>query len=254
MKAGLALTGGASGYGYMTREELRVVVTKDAAPLELVRIGLTKECRVPIEYSVNYLWSHAPERAAIRHLAFTLLADGELAEMEGRNSEAARAYLQCVQLGQETSRGGVWTDKLVGIACEAFGSTPLQNLLTNLTARECRDVIQSLETIEKHRESFGDIMEHERDFSRRVFPFYQRVVGSILRFFNFVGIKQAEQKAFQKFQTQDRRRRELLIDVASRAYELEKGRRPKSIAELVPDYLRAIPKDPLTGTNMIYTP
>jgi hypothetical protein len=33
---------------------------------------------------------------------------------------------------------------------------------------------------------------------------------------------------------------------------LEKGDRPKTLAELVPAYLKAIPQNPITGTNMAY--
>ena len=47
---------------------------------------------------------------------------------------------------------------------------------------------------------------------------------------------------------------QLLIDLAARAYELEKGHRPASLADLVPDYLKAIPQDPVTGTNMVFPP
>ncbi len=45
-----------------------------------------------------------------------------------------------------------------------------------------------------------------------------------------------------------------MIDIAARAYELEKKQPPASIADLVPDYLKAVPQDPLTGTNMVYSP
>jgi len=44
----------------------------------------------------------------------------------------------------------------------------------------------------------------------------------------------------------------LLLQLAAHAYELEKGKRPKSLADLVPAYLKAISQDPLTGTNMAY--
>ena len=41
-----------------------------------------------------------------------------------------------------------------------------------------------------------------------------------------------------------------LIDLAARALELEKDRRPQSAKELVPEYLKAIPKDPATGADL----
>jgi hypothetical protein len=43
-----------------------------------------------------------------------------------------------------------------------------------------------------------------------------------------------------------------LIQLASRAYELEKGERPKGLADLVPAYLKTIPQDPLTRTNVAF--
>jgi hypothetical protein len=57
-----------------------------------------------------------------------------------------------------------------------------------------------------------------------------------------------------KAKAQQTRTRLLLIQLAARAYELEKGQRPKSLADLVPVYLKTIPQNPLTGTNMAYYP
>ena len=41
-----------------------------------------------------------------------------------------------------------------------------------------------------------------------------------------------------------------MLNLAVRAYELEKGERPKDITVLAPEYLKAVPQDPLTGTNL----
>jgi competence protein ComGC len=46
----------------------------------------------------------------------------------------------------------------------------------------------------------------------------------------------------------------LIINLAARAYELDKGHRPASLNDLVPDYLKTIPQDPSTGKNMDYSP
>jgi hypothetical protein len=66
--------------------------------------------------------------------------------------------------------------------------------------------------------------------------------------------REAFQKAERKFKEQQTKTRQLLIDLAARAYELDKGHHPASPADLVPDYLKAIPQDPLTGTNLVYSP
>ena len=64
----------------------------------------------------------------------------------------------------------------------------------------------------------------------------------------------AEQKAANKYKEQQLKTRRLMIDLAARAFHLEKGHRPSSLADLVPDYLKGVPLDPFAGTNMVYTP
>jgi len=46
----------------------------------------------------------------------------------------------------------------------------------------------------------------------------------------------------------------LVIDLAIRAYELDRGQHPKSLNALVPNYLEAVPVDPATGTKLTYPP
>ena len=45
-----------------------------------------------------------------------------------------------------------------------------------------------------------------------------------------------------------------MIQIATRAYQLDKGRGPGKIADLVPTYLKAVPQDTATGHEMIYVP
>ena len=48
--------------------------------------------------------------------------------------------------------------------------------------------------------------------------------------------------------------RKAMIEIASRAYKLDKGSGPQKIADLVPDYLTAIPINPSTGRAMTLPP
>jgi len=54
-------------------------------------------------------------------------------------------------------------------------------------------------------------------------------------------MKSALQKAGQKADLIQHRRRVVLVELAARAYELERGRQPVKIEDLVPDYLSAVP-------------
>ena len=42
----------------------------------------------------------------------------------------------------------------------------------------------------------------------------------------------------------------LVVDLAARAYELDHGQYPTSLNQLVPDYLNAVPVDPVTGVKL----
>ena len=57
VKAGQLVTpiSGTNDYRKMSREELASVVSTNAEALKLVRIGLSHECRVPDDYSSDYL-------------------------------------------------------------------------------------------------------------------------------------------------------------------------------------------------------
>jgi hypothetical protein len=48
--------------------------------------------------------------------------------------------------------------------------------------------------------------------------------------------------------------RQLMVAFAAHAYELEHQQKAGSLTDLVPAYLKTIPQDPLTGTNMVFLP
>src|SRR5439155_19023133 len=62
-------------YRSLTRDELGALVAENAEALKLVRLGLTKECRVPIEYSQEYLERHLQELSSTKMLGVALAAE-----------------------------------------------------------------------------------------------------------------------------------------------------------------------------------
>jgi hypothetical protein len=67
-------------------------------------------------------------------------------------------------------------------------------------------------------------------------------------------LKNIDAACERKLNIQEQKTRQLLIALAARAYELDKGHPPTSTADLVPEYLKAVPQDPVSGTNMVYSP
>jgi hypothetical protein len=249
VKAGGMVTDTASDYGTMSEEELRAFVKKNAEALKLVRTGLGRECRVPLDYSATNT-AFLGNLAAIKRLAQAMTAEGRLAEMENRPADAAAAYLAVMRLGVASSHGGLIINSLVSIAIDTIGAVRMEKLVTNLDAKQCREAAAALESCEAQREPTDIIMRQERAWARRVYG----LKGQLARLLMFKSLKQSEGKWVAKAKAQQTRTRLLLIQLAVRAYELEKGQRPKSLADLVPVYLKTIPQDPLTGTNMAFYP
>ena len=249
VKAGRMVADDSPDYGTINEEELRALVKKNTEALKLARAGSGRECRVPLDYSATNA-THSEDLAAIKRLARTFTAEGRLAEMENRPGEAAESYLGTVCLGHAITRGAVIIDSLVGLAIEAIGLARLENLSQNLDAKRSREVASALETAEAGRESAQTILKQEHAWARRAGGFK----GQIARLVMFKTFQQVEQKVASRVKSQQTRTRLLLLQLATRAYELEKGEHPKSLADLVPAYLKAIPQDPLTGTNLAYRP
>jgi hypothetical protein len=250
VKAGNMVSNDFGDYDELTPAKLRELVNKDAEAFQTARIGLRQECRVPLDYSAASS-AHLDQLAALKRLAFGFVAEGRLAGMEKRPANAAKSYLDAIHLGNESSRGGVLIDQLVSTAIAAIGTAHLQKLVDQLNAKTCRETAEVLETLDSQRQTWGEVMQQERDWSRRTFPGTRY---ELMRLMTRNSLNKAYEHAKQKFEEQQRKTRQLIIELAARAYQLDKGHPPANLTDLVPDYLKTIPQDPFTGTNMVYSP
>jgi len=232
--------------------EVRQLVARNSEALQMARAGLEKDCAVPLQFSTNYLQdTHLPELADCKRLAQALAGEGTLAEMEKRPADAVKSYLDVIRLGTKCPRGGTMIDQLVGTAIEAIGTSHLQKFVDQLDARSCREIAAALESLDAQRQTWHDVVQQENAWSQRTFggPTY-KLSATLMS----GSMKKNLQKAEQRYNKQVAATRRLLIEFAARAYELEKERRPASLNDLVPDYLKVIPQDPATGTNLVLTP
>jgi hypothetical protein len=248
VKAGQMVSQDSGNYTDMNVAQLRTLVASNAAALKLAALGLSRECRTPMDLSTNF--ASLSELPALKRVAQALAAEGKLAELENRPGDAVQSYLTAVRMGYAIRRGGVMITALVGCAIEAIGTAGLERTSRNLDARQSRDLAASLEQADAQDEPPEQMLKNERDWTRRKFG----LTGQLQRLIGFRSIKQGEAKAVSRLNSQQARVRLLLIDAAARAYELDKGSRPRTLSDLVPTYLRAVPLDPMTQTNMSYRP
>jgi hypothetical protein len=232
-------------------EDLRAQTAKNYGALQAARIGLQEDCAVPLQFSQNWVSRHLPELADCKRLAQAFVVEGQLAEMENRPGDAVKSYLDAIRLGHKSAQGGVLIDQLVGTAIEAMGVSHLQKLVDQLDVKTCRETAATLETLDAQRQTWNEVVQQERAWSRRTYPDIRYRMTELVM---SSSLKKALQKAGQKFNGQEKKTHQLIIDLAAHAYVLENGHRPASVANLVPDYLKAVPKDPITGTNLVLTP
>ena len=246
VKAGKMVSGNAGDYSNMTPEQLASLVATNAEALKLVRIGLSRECRVRNDYTNKFMDYYLDYLAGQKRLALNLCAEGRLAVMQKRTNDAVQSFLDAERFGIECCRGGVMISKLVGIACESLGRSGLRPLADNLDAEQSRKIAQTLASLDTKEDSLKDCLEQERDFAGRTGTIMQKLAALILY--------RQHQKMIAnftaKFQKNQRERRLLVIDAATRAYALEKGKPPASVNDLVPDYLPIAPKDPVTDADL----
>jgi hypothetical protein len=233
-------------------DDLAKLVTTNAEPLKLARIGLARECRVPLENTIESIGRANVTFVSFDHLRGAFRFEGRLAEFEQRPADAVQSYLAITRLGQEIMRGGVIMDAVNGSFVEESGLAPLGPLSALLTAEQCKQLAAALESADAKRETVENIVRQEKIWARRAYGWrYYR--DAITHYIMRGRIAQARQRA-SRINVVSQLTRKHIITLAARAFELEHNAKPKTVADLVPTYLKAVPIDPFTGKDMTYPP
>lgn len=238
--------------------ELRSQLATNAESLRLIRQGLTKDCMVPWESSTNYINRHMNELGKIKALARLLYAEARLSELEQRTNDAAKISIEIIRFGQKICHGGRLIDRLVGIACDDIGSRSLQRVENGLNALQCREAIRTLEEGLARQESAESVLRTETAWMRANANLVNSRLGlmeqiqRLIPISRFNPVKRSRDGFILKVKLMELEMRRILIRLALRAYELEKGRPPARLEELVPEYLSAQPMDPFTGKAIEY--
>ena len=177
-------------------------------------------------------------------MTWLFLLAGRLDELEGRTNDAVNAYCDLIRFAHESARGGFRIEALVTMAMESMAMKPLQGLFDSLNAEQSRRIARMLEELTARRESWSEINRRDLRYS------FRADTMAVFSFDTWTAMRNSK----ARFHSAERQRVLDMLDFATRAYELETGSRPTNIVSLVPDYLSAIPRDPLTGTNLVYTP
>ena len=251
LSAAALLTGDVANAPSLDQDGLRALVSTNAESLRLLRLGLTRGCSVPTDSAITNMSGLLNDLANLKSLARLLEEEGRLAEMEHRYGDAARSYVDAIRFGNETSRGAFIINRLVGVACEAIGGSPLSKLVPNLNREEAGSVVSELAKIDATRVSWAEVRRNEDRFSQ-----YQ-----LRKAFNplaWVMTRWQRQRSLQQAEMRHKRviahERLLAVELALRCYRYEKAAAPARLDDLVTNYLSHVPLDPFGAKPLSYRP
>lgn len=203
-------------------------------------------------------WQNSRPEVTIKTLSrFNALSDdweidggARLAVYRGEVAQAARSYLNCIYLGHSRARGGRAAGLLLGIWCEGVGTRQLPNLQRNLSQSERHRLAENLAEIEATREAVEPVLRRERTWVHSTLGWQGRLHAMIG---DITGAQGEYETLMETLYLSNRTVIRLLIcDIGVGMYQLENGKPPRGLSQLVPDYLPSVPEDPFGGGPLVY--
>jgi hypothetical protein len=249
LRAGAAVTDDVGNFSTLDRDGLRELVRTNTEPLRLLRLGMTRQCAMPIDWSATNFMGMVGNLAEMKKLALLLAAEGRLAEMDSLPADAAKSYVDAIHFGNEVGRGGFLINRLVGVACEAIGSRSVSKLVPGLTCQQARPLIAELEKIDGARVTWDEIWRTESAYARSQLS---KIGNPLGRFTAWWQLRPVRKNAEARHTMAVAHVRLLAVELALHCYQAENSRLPAHLDELVPKYLSKVPQDPFTGQPLIY--
>lgn len=248
IQAGEAVVGDVGDYSKLDHDHLGAIVSTNAEPLRRLRLGLTRKCLMPIDLLPDNT-VRLTQLGSMKRLVQLLAAEGRLHELENQPDLAARSYVDAIRFGNEISRGGFIITRLVGIACETIGCTPLTRIAPKLSPDAARAVLKDLDKLDASRVTWPEVAQGERRFVRiqmRAHP------NPIMWLMGWWQSRQTIKRAESRHQTIVASERLLTVELALRCYLAEQGHLPARLDELATNYVSHVPEDPFGPQPLNY--
>jgi hypothetical protein len=237
-----------------TQAELKCYVAQCGKYLEDARALLLKPgCVTPRPFSRETTTTKLfNDWDAMRELRHALQGQGRLAVFEGRKDDALSIYKDLICLGRIQENGGLIINWLVGVTFEDFGHAEIGKMRLSLTAEECRKALKILLDRPPERSVFEKCLVREEIWGAITGGWTVRLGNFVqMAIYHKVDNTLNMEKVYRLHATTYYL---LVCELAARAYLLEHGRPPDKLADLVPNYLKQTPTNPLDGKEFFYRP
>ena len=249
LKASEVVTGNFRDFRELNRDSLGALVSTNAEALRLLRLGLTRQCMMPMDSVLTN--AGIDQLGGMKRLVQLLAAEGRMREMEDRPGEAARSYVDAIRFGNEMSRGGFLITRLVGVACEAIGYAPLAKVVPKLSREDARIVLTELEKVDVSRVTWAEVLRNEQCFVRYQLRGSVNPIRWVWGWWQSRGSKEIAEAKHKMVIAHERL---LMTELGLRCYQSEQGRAPAGLEQLVPKYLQRVPSDPFSRHPLVCRP
>ncbi len=237
-------------------KELGPIVQGSGEPIAQARKGLEKSFQVPVIYEMNAMMDVTMrDLGSIRGgLVRAMVAQGRLAELEGRIDLAAGRYSDLIRLSEVMSHRVPMMAFQISEAIEMQGLYHLRDMRDKLSPEQCRKLIALLLEVDRKQEPAAQSILYENMFinaNMKQMGFFPSIMIKVS------GVQAKTQaQVTQTLESSEKRhaaaRRVLLTDLAVRIYRAEHGEAPPDLNALVPSILKSVPVDPYTGKPLRY--
>jgi hypothetical protein len=250
--AGRMVVGNLGKLSLTNGSQISVFAQLNKDVVERVRRGLRRQSRATLVTGVDRVGkdTESGDLPAVRRASIALKVIALQYASEGRLEEALAIQLDRVRMAVASAHGGVLIDYFRETACELMALHDIERLTNHLNATQCLYTLDILRKTQNDRESLRRIRSRDWQWRWSSFAWLHswpeiraqadyviKGVKNIIGSLSGATQDEAERRALEVAQTH----RELSLALARRAFTLEKGRPPANDAELVPEYLPALP-------------
>src|SRR5262249_8687237 len=154
-----------------------------------------------------------------------------VAKADGNTNEAARIWMQTIRFAHESTRGGLLPGHHQLLISEEGGIFQLDRLLASLDVAACRELLVELKQIDSRAESPDEILRRDREWRDRNINaaaylktgrFKAALEQITQRNANDRWMQMREAQYHRKAILEEKRRCQLLLNLAARSYIWEK--------------------------------
>jgi hypothetical protein len=189
----------------------------------------------------------------VRAAARQLDAECQRLRAAGRHDEAADFALAILRYGDSYRHGGRATDFLVGEANAGIGVRCLAQCRADLSRAKALEAVRFLESIPANAEPVEAVLQRDALWTDRAYTWRHRLSQAVD--FEIWGrtpttaVGQVLPDVVHRVACQSDL---LMADLAVRTYAADRGELPETLADLVPQYLQAVPADAYSGSPLNY--